>query len=206
MPCGEFPLPSRRFRMPRSSICGHTSKSLAGADRGIRSEVGAIFGLRSHRSAMSGSGAMPLGGFAGPMPSRALVRCNDLAATSLAALFRWYSDFTRFIIPMLDKRSLLMPVRLMAEGVGFAVGAPVFICANAYVTCCFRGRPRFRFPFLGGRPTRFGWERPLAAARRFRGGSTVHPSLRSNSIAASNSVSFICFSLLMTSVRQQTWC
>src|SRR4029453_13854622 len=48
----------------------------------------------------------------------------------------------------------------------------------------FRGRARLRRPFLGGRRTRLGSPIRIARARRFFGGSTVHPALRRKSIAS----------------------
>jgi len=56
-----------------------------------------------------------------------------------------------------------------------------------------RGRPRLRRPFLGGRPTRFGSLIRLAREPCLFGGSTVHPALRSKSIASISSVSCISF-------------
>lgn len=55
------------------------------------------------------------------------------------------------------------------------------------------GRPRLRRPFLGGRPTRFGSLIRLAREPCLFGGSTVHPALRSKSIASISSVSCISF-------------
>jgi len=67
------------------------------------------------------------------------------------------------------------------------------VSANYASISLLRGRPRLRRPFLGGRPTRFGSLIRLAREPCLFGGSTVHPALRSKSIASISSVSCISF-------------
>lgn len=86
-----------RFLGPLVSICGREARSVAGADPGMRFEVGGGFASRGLPVAANGLGVTPLKGPGSPRPNLSLVLRSARCARSFASLFRWVSVFRRIL-------------------------------------------------------------------------------------------------------------
>jgi len=132
--------------------------------------------------------------FGGSWSARAGVSCSAAHVQFQHSMLQQIQSLSQ----KLRQEVLLTPLPVKAIR---RAGLALIPLVSSVSQIALRGRPRLRRPFLGGRPTRFGWLMRLALVLRFTGGSTVHPALRRRSIASTNSTVFISFSPYLCAKR-----